>query len=118
MVHSWSSWKRFPDIRSGDRIEAPVGPGVYEVRHSLTGRLVAFGSTGHIAEALSALEHRGGVGLFARLSRHQPIAARAADLEFRTWATQSRAEARTAAHRLMGLRQSAWRRRAALGLAG
>jgi hypothetical protein len=88
------------------------------VRHSLTGRLVAFGSTGHIAAALSDLERHGGVGLFARLSGRRPIAARAADLEYRTWATQSRAEARTAAHRLMGLRQSAWRRRAAFGMAG
>ncbi len=117
-MQNWSSWKRFPDARNPDSIEAPVGPGVYEVRHSLTGRVVAFGSTARVAEALTDLEHTGGVGLFSRLFRREPLAARAADLEYRTCATQSRAEARTTAHRLMGLRQSAWRRRVDLGVAG
>ena len=118
MVQTWSSWKRFPDSGSGDGIEAPVGPGVYEVRHSMTGRVVAFGSAGHVAGALSELSLNGGVGLFARLFKRQPLGSRGADLEFRTCSTGSRAEARTTAHRLMSLRQSAWRRRGALGLTG
>ena len=43
MVQTWSGWKRFPDAQSGEFVEAPTGPGVYEVRHTLTGRVVAFG---------------------------------------------------------------------------
>lgn len=117
-MQNWSSWKRFPDVRNRDPIVAPVGPRVYEVRHSLTGRVVAFGPTGHVARALSDLEHTGGVGLFARLFGREPLVARAANLEYRTCATQSRAEARTTAHRLMGLRQNAWRRRVDLGVTG
>jgi hypothetical protein len=116
MVQSWTNWKRFPDAHDGDTIEAPVGPGVYEVRHSLSGRVVAFGPTGHVAGALSDLKQSGGVGLLARLFRRPPLASRAADLEYRTCATGSRAEARTAAHRLMGLRQNAWRRRVEIGM--
>jgi hypothetical protein len=39
------------------------------------------------------------------------------DLEYRTCAAASRAEAKTAAHRLLGLRQTAWRRRMDAGWA-
>ena len=91
MVRTWSSWKRFPDAQSGDNVEAPIGPGVYEVRHSLTGRVVAFGATDHVAETLSELKLDRGVSLFARLFRRQPLVSRTADLEYRTCATGSRA---------------------------
>jgi len=111
MVQNWSGWKRFPDSHSGDSVEAPIGPGVYEVRHSLTGRVVAFGPARNVAQALSELKVNGGVGTFARLFRKEPLVSRVADLEYRTCAAASRAEAKTAAQRLLGLRQTAWRRR-------
>jgi hypothetical protein len=110
-MQTWSSWKRFPDVASGDYVEAPMGPGVYEVRHTLTGRVVAFGHASNVANALSDLKLHGGVGTFARLFRKQPLVSRVSDLEYRTCAAASRAEARTAASRLLGLRQTAWRRR-------
>ena len=115
MVQTWSSWKRFPDAQIGDHIEAPICPGVYEVRHMLTGRLIAFGHAGNVANALTDLKPNGGVGAFARLFRRQPLVPRVSDLEYRTCAATSRAEAKTAANRLMGLRQTAWRRRMDLG---
>ncbi len=118
MVQTWSGWKRFPDAESGDHVEAPIGPGVYEVRHTLTGRVVAFGPAGNVAQALSELKLNGGVtGPFARLFRRQPLVSRVSDLEYRTCAAASRAEAKTAAHRLLGLRQTAWRRRIDTGWA-
>ena len=118
MVQTWSGWKRFPDAKRGGDVAAPIGPGVYEVRHSLTGRVIAFGHAANVAHALSELRLNGGVGTFARLfRRRQPMTARIADLEYRTCAAGSRAEAKTAAQRLLGLRQSAWRRRATLGWA-
>jgi hypothetical protein len=118
MVQTWSGWKRFPDAESGDMVEAPIGPGVYEVRHTLTGRVVAFGPAGNVAQALSELKVNGGVGSsFARLFRKQPLVSRVSDLEYRTCAAASRAEAKTAAHRLLGLRQTAWRRRMDAGWA-
>ena len=115
MVQTWSSWKRFPDSQIGESMEAPSSPGVYEVRHTMTGRVIAFGHARDLADALTDLKPNGAVGTFARLFRRQPLAARVSDLEYRTCAATSRAEAKTAANRLMGLRQTAWRRRMDLG---
>jgi hypothetical protein len=117
MVQTWSSWKRFPDAQSGGHVEAPIGPGVYEVRHTMTGRLVAFGHAGNVANAISDLKLNGGVSPFARFFGKQPLVSRVSDLEYRTCAAGSRAEAKTTANRLMGLRQTAWRRRMDLGWA-
>jgi hypothetical protein len=114
-MQTWTSWKRFPDAQSGGTIEAPIGPGVYEVRHTLTGRVVAFGHASNVANALSELKVNGGIGTFARLFRRQPAALRVSDLEYRTCAAATRAEAKTTAQRLLGLRQTAWRRRMDLG---
>ena len=117
MMQTWSGWKRFPDLESGDRVEAPVSPGVYEVRHTLTGRVMAFGHAGNVANAISELKLNGGLGPFARLFRRPPLVSRVADLEYRTCAAATRADAKTAAQRLLGLRQNAWRRRMDLGRA-
>ena len=117
MVQTWSSWKRFPDVESGDNVEAPIGPGVYEVRHSMTGRVIAFGPTGNVAQALSELKLDGGVSAFSRLFRKASLVPRVSDLESRTCAAASRAEAKTAAQRLLGLRQTAWRKRMDAGWA-
>ncbi|HZL61242.1 MAG TPA: hypothetical protein VFC32_02970 [Pseudolabrys sp.] len=117
MMQTWSNWRRFPDVKGGDQIEAPIGPGVYEVRHTLTGRLMAFGHAGNVANAISELKLNVGLSPFARLFRRPPLVSRVADLEYRTCAAASRADAKTAAQRLLGLRQNAWRRRMDLGRA-
>jgi hypothetical protein len=117
MVQTWSGWKRFPDAHSGGFVEAPIGPGVYEVRHTMTGRVVAFGHARNVANAISDLKVNGGVSPLARLFGRQPLVSRVADLEYRTCAAASNAEAKTAANRLLGLRQTAWRRRMDVGAA-
>lgn len=117
MVQTWSAWKRFPDAQMGGVVEAPIGPGVYEVRHTLTGRVVAFGPTANVANAISELKVNGGVSALARFFGKEPLVSRVNDLEYRTYATASRADAKTAASRLQGLRQSAWRRRMEHGTA-
>jgi hypothetical protein len=114
-MQTWTSWKRFPDAQSGGHVEAPIGPGVYEVRHTLTGRVVAFGHAANVAQALADLRLNGGLGTFARLFRRQRPVVRVSDLEYRTCAAASRAEAKTTAQRLLGLRQTAWRRRMDFG---
>jgi hypothetical protein len=117
MVQTWSSWKQFPDVGNGEHVDAPIGPGVYEVRHMLTGRLIAFGHTGNVANAISELNVDRRPNFFARMFRPAPPTSRVGDLEYRTWAAASRAEAKTAAQRLLGLRQAAWRRRLDVGWA-
>lgn len=116
-MQTWSSWKRFPDAQSGGHVEAPIGPGVYEVRHTMTGRVVAFGHAANVANALADLKVDDGANAFSRLFRKQPLVSRVSDLEYRTCAAGSRAEAKTTASRLLGLRQTAWRRRMDLGWA-
>ena len=83
----------------------------------LTGRVIAFGPAANVAQALSELRLDGGVSTFARFFRKQPLVPRVSDLEYRTCAAASRAEAKTAAQRLLGLRQTAWRRRLDAGWA-
>ncbi len=111
MVQAWSDWRRFSGAQAAGHVGAPSGPGVYEVRHTMTGRVVAFGHARNVAEALVDLNRNGSSGIFARLFRRQAPLSRASDLEYRTCAAASRAEAKTAASRLQGLRQAAWRRR-------
>jgi hypothetical protein len=88
------------------------------VRHTLTGRVIAFGHAGDVANALNYLNLNGGGSILSRLFRRQPLASRVSELEYRTCAATTRAEARTTASRLLGLRQTAWRRRLVLGWAG
>ena len=116
-MQTWSSWKRFPDAQMGAHVEAPIGPGVYEVRHTMTGRVIAFGHTANVANAISDLKINGGIGPIARLFGRQPLVSHVNDLEYRTCAATSRAEAKTTAARLLGLRQTAWKRRMDAGWA-
>lgn len=115
MVQTWSGWKRYPDAHEGDLIEAPIGPGVYEVRSASTGRVVAFGHARNVANAITDLKVNGGISPLARLFGKQPLVSQVHDLEYRTYAAATNAEAKTAASRLSGLRQTAWRRRMDLG---
>ena len=66
---------------------------------------------------VSELKLNGGLGRFARLFRRPPLDSRVADLEYRTCAAATRADAKTAAQRLLRMRQNAWRRRMDLGRA-
>ena len=82
----------------------------------MTGRLIAFGHAGNVANAIAELRMDRGGNPITRLFRPQPLASRVSD-GIRTCAATSRAEAKTAAQRLMGLRQTAWRRRMDVGAA-
>ena len=55
MIGNWSNWKKFPNVERGEHIEAPIGPGIFEVRNMSTGDLAAFDASGNVANALSAL---------------------------------------------------------------
>ena len=39
MISTWSEWKRYPRPGRGDNLEAPISPGIYEVRIAGTGGL-------------------------------------------------------------------------------
>jgi hypothetical protein len=55
MISTWSEWKRYPRAARGENIEAPISPGLYEVRFAGSGGLHSFGAVDNVAQALSML---------------------------------------------------------------
>jgi hypothetical protein len=110
MIGNWTTWKPFPSARDGQHVEAPIGPGVYEVCHGATGEQVAFGYAANVAQALA--------NVVPPQSRRWPFFRRAArsryatsELEYRTCPAATLSEARIVAGQLMGQRQMLFRRR-------
>ena len=109
MIGRWAEWKRFPKAERGEHIEAPIGPGIYEVREASTGALFAFGAADSVAQALAGLADPGRARSshgFARRIGEQ------LNLEYRTCATSTKAEAKTAAEGMINRRET-WLRGAA-----
>jgi len=100
MISTWSEWKRYPRAGRGENIEAPISPGIYEVRIAATGALHSFGAVDNVAQALSLLP-TGAKSWFGRRD-----AAGTPDLEYRTCATSSKADAKAAAERMIGRRET------------
>jgi hypothetical protein len=114
MTTSWTIWKSFP--AADGLMEVPVGPGVYEVRNSNDGAMVAFGHSASVARDLADLLPDPNPGVVGRLFRRR-LVYRSSDLEYRTWPASSKQEARSIAERLRGRRDVFMRRRTAWGTA-
>jgi hypothetical protein len=99
MISTWSEWKRYPRAGRGENIEAPITPGIYEVRYAGTGALHSFGAVDNVAQALSQLT----VGSKSWFGRRTEIVP---ELEYRTCATTSKANAKAAAERMIGRREA------------
>lgn len=100
MISKWSEWKRYPRPGRGENIEAPVSPGLYEVRYAGSGQLHSFEAVDNVAEAL-ALLNVSSRSWFGRRDR-----ANVPELEYRTCAASSKADARAAAERMIGRRET------------
>jgi hypothetical protein len=100
MISTWSEWKRYPRAGRGENIEAPITPGIYEVRFAGTGALHSFGAVDNVAQALSQLT----VGSKSWFARREPAVM--PDLEYRTCATSTKADAKAAAERMIGRREA------------
>ncbi len=100
MISTWSEWKRYPRASRGENIEAPISPGIYEVRFAGTGALHSFDAVDNVAHALSMLS----TGSKSWFSRRETNAM--PDLEYRTCATSSKADAKAAAERMIGRRET------------
>ena len=99
MISKWSEWKRYPRPGRDENIEAPILPGIYEVRFAGSGALHSFGAVDNIAEALAQLA-TGSRSWFGR--RGAPTS----DLEYRTCAAATKADAKAAAERMVGRRET------------
>ena len=100
MISTWSEWKRYPRAGRGENIEAPITPGIYEVRIAGTGALHSFGAVDNVAQALALLP----VGSKSWFGRRVPEIT--PDREYRTCATSSKAAAKAAAERMIGRRET------------
>ena len=100
MISTWSEWKRYPRAGRGENIEAPITPGIYEVRFAGTGALHSFGAVDNVAQALSHAAGRFQIWF----GRREPAAL--PDLEYRTCATSTKADAKAAAERMIGRRET------------
>jgi len=100
MISTWSEWRRYPRAGRGENIEAPISPGLYEVRYAGTGALHSFEAVDNVAQAL-ALLHVGSKSWFGRRET-----ANLPELEYRTCATSSKTEAKAAAERMIGRRET------------
>lgn len=109
MIGNWTSWKRFPDAERGEHVEAPIGPGIYEVRDVASGDLVAFESSANVAYALSSLGRRPSRP-WKKLFGAAGSSWKPTELEYRTCAAATLGEAKVMAQCLLGRRQVYWRR--------
>jgi len=100
MISTWSEWKRYPRPGRGENIEAPISPGLYEVRYAGTGALHSFEAVDNVAQALALLQ-TGTKSWFGRRDARSE-----ADLEYRTCATSTKADAKAAAERMIGRRET------------
>src|SRR5882724_3568538 len=100
MISKWSDWKRYPRAGKGENIEAPISPGIYEVRFAGSGALHSFGAVDNVAQALSLLP----VASKSWFGRREPLET--PDLEYRTCATSTKAGAKAATDRMIGRRET------------
>ena len=71
MPVSWTDWKTFPDLHTGLRLDAPDGPGVFEVRHIATGDQIAFAVSANVAATRETLIQPQASGLRAYIQRRK-----------------------------------------------
>jgi hypothetical protein len=100
MISTWSEWKRYPRPGRGENLEAPISPGIYEVRYAATGALHSFGAVDNVAQALASLP----VGAKSWFGRRDK--AELPELEYRTCATSTKADAKVVAERMVGRREA------------
>jgi hypothetical protein len=103
MIANWTQWKSYPRAARGENIEAPIGPGLYEVRHAASGALFAFDAADNLAQALAKLPvvPKSLASWFGK-----GVPANLPELEYRTFPTTTRANARIAAARMIERRET------------
>jgi len=73
MISTWSEWKRYPRAGRSENLEAPISPGIYEVRFAATGALHSFDAVDNVAQALALLPAASKSWFSRRAQRRPPI---------------------------------------------
>ena len=103
----WAAWKFFPDSRSGAHLDAPIGPGVFEVRDIETGEQVAFAPSRNVARSLATLMPPARSGLRALFLDRNRLGPSGHELEYRTRSARTIREAKAIVACLNGRRHVA-----------
>lgn len=92
---NWSPWRPFPDPRIGGLLQAPFGPGVYELRRSKPEiEMVLAGIGGQVAARMSSLlPSPYGCGTRNAGDKRDYVLDHIGEIEYRTLACTSREEA-------------------------
>ncbi len=109
MEERWASWRSFENSELSGYLEAPVGPGVYEIRQTSDRALVKLSFTTNIAHELSIFLARGKGSQFLFWT-HTPYAN--GELEYRFWSVNTRAKAKTTLRQIKEQRANANQERA------
>jgi len=108
---TWSGWRPFPNPRKSQTLTAPIGPGLYELRRRSTGELILIGIGRNVAERMTSLlpHSRGGKGTRNNSRKRRFVARHTKDIQYRTCATRTRAEAVLFERRRLRLRTCDYR---------
>tara|TARA_R110002111_G_scaffold10415_1_gene33612 strand:+ start:42908 stop:43264 length:357 start_codon:yes stop_codon:yes gene_type:complete len=91
---NWSKYHPFPDPRKQGILQAPLGPGVYDLRRISTKKPVLFGIGGRCANRMcSLLPKPYGVGIRNNNAKRDYVLEHIDDIEYRTCACNTRQEA-------------------------
>ena len=94
-MKGWTSWKAMPSPQNCRMIEGPPGSGIYQIKNKVTGQLIQFGigvECQYRMKSLFPAPH--GTGKRNNSNKRQYILDNWKDLEFRTYATDTRPEAK------------------------
>jgi hypothetical protein len=105
MVDQWTSWKKFPEPKRGEHLDAPLGPGIYELRRSTSGEMLGFGHSPNVAATLT---RQMAPSFWERVRGKMTLDLR--DIEYRTMAAASKQSARDHAANIERRRADYWGR--------
>ena len=89
----WSKWEKFPDPLKGEYLNAPIGPGVYQLRDKKTGELIMFGRSKNVAFRMTSLIPDGS-GMRKNTRKSEYVGDNLNDVEYRTIAFKTEDEAK------------------------
>ena len=86
----WTRWRAFPNPHAPDYLVAPFAEGVYELRNSVSRRLVYLGTAKNVAYRMTSLvpEMPGGQGTRNNRELRDYVYRNREHIEYRTWACE------------------------------
>ncbi|WP_298392226.1 hypothetical protein [Flavobacterium sp.] len=91
----WSQWKPMPQPESCRAIDAPIGPGIYQIKTSNTNQFILFGIGVQCQKRMKSLYPKPyGVGTRNNSDKRDFILKHWKSLEYRTLSTATREEAK------------------------